>query len=126
MTDPGPRPPELDPRILLAAERTLLAWIRTGLTLMAFGFVVARFGLFLRMLAGAAAPPPPSMSRPLGVSFVLVGALVSFAAAWEHRAARRAYFCGEALPLRIGALGALLAGVVGAIGVGLALYLAGT
>ena len=30
----------------LAAERTLLAWIRTGLALMGFGFVVARFGLF--------------------------------------------------------------------------------
>ena len=32
----------------LAAERTLLAWIRTGLALMGFGFVVARYGLFLR------------------------------------------------------------------------------
>lgn len=32
----------------LAAERTLLAWIRTGLALMGFGFVLARFGLFLR------------------------------------------------------------------------------
>jgi putative membrane protein len=32
----------------LAAERTLLAWIRTGLALMGFGFVVARFGLFLQ------------------------------------------------------------------------------
>ena len=34
-----------------AAERTLLAWIRTGLTVMAFGFLVARFGLFLRIAA---------------------------------------------------------------------------
>jgi putative membrane protein len=32
----------------LAAERTVLAWIRTGLALMGFGFVVARFGLFLQ------------------------------------------------------------------------------
>ena len=31
----------------LAAERTLLAWIRTGLALMGLGFVVARFGIFL-------------------------------------------------------------------------------
>lgn len=42
-----------DPRILFAAERTLLAWVRTGLALMGFGFVVARFGLFLRELAAA-------------------------------------------------------------------------
>jgi putative membrane protein len=34
----------------LAAERTLLAWISTGLALMGFGFVVARFGLFLQQL----------------------------------------------------------------------------
>lgn len=31
----------------LASERTLLAWVRTGLALMGFGFVVARFGMFL-------------------------------------------------------------------------------
>jgi len=40
-----------DPRVFFAAERTLLAWIRTGLTVMGFGFVVARFGLFLSLLA---------------------------------------------------------------------------
>ena len=34
----------------LAAERTFLAWVRTGLALMGFGFVVARFGLFLQQL----------------------------------------------------------------------------
>jgi hypothetical protein len=39
-----------DPRIYFAAERTYLAWIRTGLGLMGFGFVVARFGLFLKEL----------------------------------------------------------------------------
>ena len=37
-----------DPRVRFAIERTLLAWVRTGLALMGFGFVVARFGLFLR------------------------------------------------------------------------------
>src|SRR5258708_15483926 len=42
-----------DPRIYFAAERTFLAWIRTGLALMGFGFVVARFGLFLRESAAA-------------------------------------------------------------------------
>jgi putative membrane protein len=39
-----------DPRIYMAAERTFLAWIRTGIAFMGFGFVVARFGLFLPRL----------------------------------------------------------------------------
>jgi len=43
-------PPKPDLRDSLAAERTFLAWIRTGLALMGFGFVVARFGLFLHQL----------------------------------------------------------------------------
>ncbi|HLX94690.1 MAG TPA: DUF202 domain-containing protein, partial [Verrucomicrobiae bacterium] len=34
----------------MAAERTFLAWIRTGIALMGFGFVIARFGLFLQEL----------------------------------------------------------------------------
>ena len=47
-------PTEIKPKAnlsdFLAAERTFLAWIRTGLALMGFGFVVARFGLFLQQL----------------------------------------------------------------------------
>ena len=45
----------------LAAERTFLAWIRTGLALMGFGFVVARFGLFLQEIQ-VVAPEVPSRS----------------------------------------------------------------
>src|SRR3954452_3836143 len=42
-----------DSRFFFAAERTMLAWVRTGLTVMALGFVVARFGLFLTLLAAS-------------------------------------------------------------------------
>jgi uncharacterized membrane protein YidH (DUF202 family) len=52
MSSQTTEPPD-DPRVPLAAERTLLAWVRTGLALMGFGFVVARFGLFLHELAAA-------------------------------------------------------------------------
>jgi putative membrane protein len=46
-----------DPRVLFAAERTLLAWNRTGPSLMAFGFVIERFGLFLRYISTAPGNP---------------------------------------------------------------------
>lgn len=39
-----------DSREFLANERTFLAWIRTGVAIMAFGFVVAKFSLFIRQL----------------------------------------------------------------------------
>lgn len=66
---------ENDPRVFFAAERTLLAWIRTGLAVMGLGFVVARFGLFLRLVAhGGTAGPPAMSSTALGVAFVLLGA----------------------------------------------------
>ena len=65
-----------DPRVFFAAERTLLAWVRTGLTVVGLGFVVARFGLFLRMISGHAADPGTHASSTLvGVAFVLLGSL---------------------------------------------------
>jgi putative membrane protein len=44
-----------DLRVFFAAERTLLAWIRSGITVMTLGFVVAKFGLFLTMLSTSSA-----------------------------------------------------------------------
>lgn len=41
---------QIDPRVLFAAERTLFSWNRTGSSLMAFGFVVERFGLSMQLL----------------------------------------------------------------------------
>lgn len=70
--------PVSDPRVYFAAERTMLAWLRTGITIMAFGFVVARFGLFLRLLqaqGGAALPHP--VSPVLGAALVLLGVLAT-------------------------------------------------
>jgi len=73
MTDSG-RP---DPRVYFAAERTLLAWLRTGIAIMAFGFVVARFGLFLRMLRlqGGEVVASQGLSAFLGVGLVILGVM---------------------------------------------------
>jgi putative membrane protein len=45
-----------DPRVYFAAERTLLAWVRTATSAMGFGFVVAKFGIFLRYVTGESLP----------------------------------------------------------------------
>lgn len=82
-----------DTRIFFAAERTLLAWVRTGLTVMALGFVVARFGLFLRMIA-LSSPALTNASTlsgthwpsaALGVILVLAGSAVILGALRNHR-----------------------------------------
>jgi putative membrane protein len=70
--------PERDPRVYFAAERTLLAWVRTGVTLVGLGFVVARFGLFLRMINAAhPALPERGVSTGLGVALAMGGAVVT-------------------------------------------------
>src|SRR5689334_3676539 len=92
----GPFPPperaplnDSDPRVFFAAERTLLAWLRTGLTVIGLGFVVARFGLFLRLLAlerqPLAVPEHAATSAVLGVLFVIAGATAILVATVQHR-----------------------------------------
>jgi uncharacterized protein (DUF302 family)/uncharacterized membrane protein YidH (DUF202 family) len=71
----------------LAAERTLLAWIRTGLALMGFGFVVARFGLFLQELAAARnvlSRQSYGLSLWFGTALIAVGVVVNLFAGWQH------------------------------------------
>ena len=67
-----------DPRVFFAAERTLLAWTRTSLTLMAFGFVIERFGLFLHMLAQTGGDAlGRGVSFWVGLIFLFMGVIVS-------------------------------------------------
>lgn len=73
-----------DPRVFFAAERTLLAWVRTGLTVMGLGFVVARFGLFLRVLLRDPNGGSHIGSTLIGVGLVLLGSAALAMAAWQH------------------------------------------
>jgi putative membrane protein len=77
---------EPDPRIYMAAERTFLAWIRTGVALMAFGFVVARFGVFLREMTVAGVHVRGSgHSLWIGLALIGSGIAVTIASAFRHR-----------------------------------------
>jgi len=118
--------PERDPRIYFAAERTLLAWIRTGLALMGFGFVVARFGLFLREIGSAAADMPgrsSGFSLWTGTALVLIGVLVNGASAVQYVRIIRDLNEGRDVTGRVSALGVALAILLCFAGVGMAVYL---
>jgi putative membrane protein len=76
-----------DPRVFFAAERTLLAWTRTSLALMAFGFVIERFGLFVHILMPKeSAAWPRTLSLWTGSAFILLGATVAVIAVIQYRA----------------------------------------
>lgn len=74
-----------DPRVLFAAERTLLAWTRTSVTLMAFGFVIERFGLYLHIvMQRGTAPLYRDTSFWVGIIFILVGAIIAGLGVHQH------------------------------------------
>ena len=85
--------PEADPRVYFAAERTRLAWVRTGIGVMAFGFVVARFGLFLRLVWGEGEASRHGVSPYLGAALVLLGVVATAAGATQYRR-----FCRQLRP----------------------------
>jgi putative membrane protein len=120
------KPAENDPRIYFAAERTFLAWIRTGLGLMGVGFAVSRFGLFLRQLSILPAHTPTratAHSVVAGVALVLLGVVVNLAAVATHIRTIRQLAAGTWQPGKVSTLAVALALLLAVIGVAMAVYL---
>jgi len=76
--------PENDPRVFYAAERTLLAWVRTGLAVIGMGFVVARFELTFSPLRANHVVHPHVGATIIGMGLVILGAMTMIVAAWTH------------------------------------------
>src|SRR5262249_44376971 len=106
--------------------RTFLSWIRTGLALMGFGFVVARFGLFLRELGLAAQEVQirsTGFSLWAGTALVMGGVVVNVGLGLQHLKASRDLNAGGDVTGRPSTRGVLLAAVMGLVGAAMAVYL---
>jgi putative membrane protein len=115
--------PDGDPRVQLATERTVLAWIRTGLALMAFGFVVARFALILQTL-GINTNIMYSLSATLiGIFMVLLGAIANAGASLHYRKYFRGVVQSGQQPFTASSLAIWVAIASALIGVLLIVYL---
>ena len=128
MEDPAtdtPMAKARDRRVHMANERTFLAWIRTSISIMAFGFVVEKFSLFVKQLSyylgKEASPPAPGYSSVVGVILVGLGAVMGVLAYLRYRSVERQIENDNYAPLPI--LSVLLMLSVLAVGLFLVLYL---
>ena len=123
-------PPEARPaaelRDYLAEERTFLAWIRTGISLMGFGFVVARFGIFGDLPyipQQLAAVPPRELSIWFGAALIAIGAIVNLLSARHFMrlvgALNRDQFADRSLSKQ----GVIVSGFLALLGIALTIYL---
>lgn len=125
MTDDRNIQPARDRRVHMANERTFLAWIRTSISIMAFGFVVEKFSLFVKQLAyylgKEAAPPPAGYTSVVGIVLVALGAVMGVLSYVRYKAVQRQIEEDSYEPSPV--LSVLLALSVAVIGVFLLLYL---
>ncbi|HTV94241.1 MAG TPA: DUF202 domain-containing protein [Verrucomicrobiae bacterium] len=81
----------------LANERTFLAYLRTALACIGFGFVIARFGLFVRELAATTGmhENTAGVSAPLGIVMIVAGIALAIFGGYRYALVTRALAQGR-------------------------------
>ncbi len=117
---------EQDPRVYFAAERTFLAWIRTGLGLIGIGFAVSRFSLFLREIGSSASHASmhtTGLSLWSGILLVGLGVVVILSSVIRHVQLVRALKAGTWQAGTVSRQGIVLGLILAAAGIGMCFYL---
>jgi putative membrane protein len=107
-----------DPRTLQANERTLLAWLRTGASLITLGFAIAKLGQWLRE---SGRQQGTSVSEVIGGAFVFLGAISEFIALARYHKIRKALLADADVSMSSAAVSAIVV-TVAVIGLVLAFY----
>ena len=107
-----------DPRTLLANERTLLAWLRTGASLITLGFAIAKLGQWLHQ---SGHNQGTSVAEIIGGAFVFLGAISEFIALKRYHRIRRALLADADVPIAGGSVSAIVV-TVAVIGLMLGFY----
>ncbi len=107
----------------LANERTFLAWIRTSISIIVFGFVVSKFGItlreFLRMQGDT--ERQSGMSLAIGVGFIAMGVFMALVSLVRYRTTMERLNADEFQPA--GAIVTVLSVIAALFGTILAVYL---
>ncbi len=114
-----------------ANERTFLAWVRTSIAIMAFGFLVEKFDLFLAIAGKSLAGRPPSATGQIigngaGLLLILLGGAVMVLATIRFRKTAWDIDRSETLPGTGTRLDLVLAGLLTLLGAALFVYLSYT
>jgi putative membrane protein len=115
-----------DPRVYFAAERTFLAWIRTGLGLIGIGFAVSRFGLFFRQISQTESHLPAratGLSVWSGITLVGLGVVVILTSVLRHFQLIHELKSGRWTPGRVSRDAVILGLILAGAGIGMCFYL---
>ena len=112
-----------------ANERTFLAWVRTAIAIMAFGFVIEKFDLFLKALAPQVAlkqiaPHGQKFANAAGLAFIAIGVVMIVIAGIRFTATTKAIDAEDTVPSPGERFDIALAALIGLLGVALFLYMA--
>jgi putative membrane protein len=111
-----------------ANERTFLAWVRTAIAVMAFGFVIERFDLFLQYVAPQLAQRQLSahgqtLANIAGLAFIAIGVVMIALAGFRFARTTKEIDTDDDVPSPGERFDLALATLLGLLGVSLFLYL---